>query len=190
MVSVCVSLKATFCFEFNISVAELANIGTGFHMEAFNVSHKILLVVQRLVANATGPVLQPSRLHHRNTLFLDISTNFMLFHENWKESLNCYTCMQTALFVHSSFMSLQWSPGFKLRVANEARIWACLNVSSFNVSLNVAFVSVVFFTEATTPIFDPRLHQTAGLLLNVLCHPLLLHKDWKCCWVKCFFGKL
>ena len=96
--------------------------------------------------------------------------------------------MHTASFVHSTFMSLQWSPGFKLRVANEASIWAGLNVSSFNVSLNVAFVSVVFFTEATTPIFDPRLHQTAGLLFNVLCHSLLLHKDWKCCWVKCLLG--
>ena len=67
-------------------------------------------------------------------------------------------------------------------VANGASIWAGLNVSSFNVSLNVAFVSVVFFTEATTPIFDPRLHQTAGLLLNVLSHPLLFHKYWKCCF--------
>ena len=85
MVSIYVSLKATFCFEFNISVAELANVGTGLHMEAFDMSHKILLVVQRLVAYATGPVLQPSRVHHRNTLFLDISTNFMLLHENWKE---------------------------------------------------------------------------------------------------------
>ena len=82
MVSICVSLKATFCFEFNIRVAELANIGTGFHMEAFNVSHKILFVVQRLVANATGPVLQPSWVHHWDTLFLDIPTNFMLLHEN------------------------------------------------------------------------------------------------------------
>ena len=82
MVSICVSLKATFCFEFDISVAELANIGAGFHMEAFNVSHKILLVVQRLVANATGPVLQPSGVHHWYTLFLNISTNFVLLHEN------------------------------------------------------------------------------------------------------------
>jgi len=64
MVSIYVSLKATFCFEFNISVAELANIGTGLHMEAFDMSHKILLVIQRLVAYATGPVLQPSRVHH------------------------------------------------------------------------------------------------------------------------------
>ena len=55
-------------------------------------------------------------------------------------------------------------------------------MSSFNVSLNVTFVSVVLFTEATTPIFDPRFHQTAGLLLNVHSNPLLLHKYWKCCF--------
>ena len=82
MVGICVSLKATFCFEFNISVAELANIGTGLHMKAFDMSQKILLVIQRLVAYAACPVLQPSRVHHWNTLFLDISTNFMLLHEN------------------------------------------------------------------------------------------------------------
>ena len=82
MVGICVSLKATFCFEFNIGVTELANIGTGLHVEAFHMSHKILLVVQCLVAYATRPVLQASRVHHRNTLFLNISTNFVLLHEN------------------------------------------------------------------------------------------------------------
>ena len=82
MVGICVSLKATFCFEFNIGVTELANIGTGLHMEAFNMSHKILLVVQCLVAYPSRPVFQPSREHHRTTLFLNISTNFVLLHEH------------------------------------------------------------------------------------------------------------
>ena len=82
MVGICVSLKATFCFEFNIGVTELANIGTGLHMKALNMSHQILLVVQRLVANATGPELQPSRVDHGHTLFLNISTNLVLLHEN------------------------------------------------------------------------------------------------------------
>ena len=82
MVGICVSLKATFCFEFNIGVTELANIGTRLHMEAFDMSHKILLVVQRLVAHSTCPVFQPSRVHHRNTLLLNISTNSVLLHKN------------------------------------------------------------------------------------------------------------
>ena len=82
MVGICVSLKATFCFEFNIGETEMASIGTGFHMEAFNMSHNILLMVQCLIAYATRPVFQPSRVHHQNTLFLNISTNFVLLHEN------------------------------------------------------------------------------------------------------------
>ena len=98
MVGICVSLKAMFCFEFNIGETDIASIGTGFHMEAFNMSHKMLLMVQCLIA---CPVFQPSRVHHQNTYppILCCST---------KTEKKCLNYLKhTALFVHCIFVSLQ-----------------------------------------------------------------------------------
>ena len=148
------SLKATLCFEFNI-VAQLTNIGTGLHMKALNMSHQILLVVQRLVANATGPELQPSRVDHGHTLFLNISTNLVLLHENWKRKVvtaaHTHLCIAVSCLC-SDRLFLNWELQ-KEQIYGLVWIWAasmCLWMSRLSLLYFSQKQQLQYLTPAST----------------------------------------
>jgi len=74
-------------------------------------------------------------------------------------------------------MSLQRSPSFELRIAENTDIGVSLDMCRLYVPLYVPLVSVVLLTEVAAPELGSCGFQlTAGLLFNVSHHLVLLHK--------------
>jgi hypothetical protein len=83
VISIYVSLEPALSFELGMVAAELAKVWVCFYMKALNVSHQVLLVIEKLVAHAAGPALHAATsVHRRHALVFDISCDIALLHEN------------------------------------------------------------------------------------------------------------
>ena len=82
MVSICVPLQTTLCFELYFGVTVVAQVRVSFHMKALNVSHHILLVVEGLLANSTAPKLHAALVQKADALLFNIRRDSIMLHVN------------------------------------------------------------------------------------------------------------
>ena len=82
VVCIRVPLKAPLSFEFDLRVTVQTEVRTCFDMEALNVSHEVLLVIEEFLTHPTAPELRTTWIRLRDALLFDIRRDIVMLHKN------------------------------------------------------------------------------------------------------------